>query len=99
MFDGRNLVKDGRVVLVTVNYRLGALGFLDFASFGEFDSNLGLRDQIAAYVYRFDHASPLFRLTRIGATHGTEVPYVFGNFGVIPKDPTYKLGGKRAAER
>lgn len=50
------------------------------------------------YVYRFDHASPLFRLTGIGATHGTEVPYVFGNFGVIPKDPTYKLGGRRAAQ-
>ncbi|WP_072806886.1 carboxylesterase/lipase family protein [Rhodococcoides yunnanense] len=50
------------------------------------------------YVYRFDHASPLFRLTGIGATHGTEVPYVFGNFGVIPKDPTYKLGGRKSAQ-
>ena len=39
-------------VYVSVNYRLGALGYLDFSSFSTpertFDTNLGLRDQLAA---------------------------------------------------
>ena len=38
--------------MVTVNYRLGALGFLDLSSFNtsqrRFDSNIGLRDVLAA---------------------------------------------------
>lgn len=50
------------------------------------------------YLYRFDQATPFLKLTRLGAMHGTEVPYVFGNFGVVPKDPTFKLGGRRTAE-
>lgn len=52
IYDGRLLVERGDVVLVTFNYRLGALGFLDLSSFSTaertFESNLGLRDQIAA---------------------------------------------------
>lgn len=49
------------------------------------------------FLYRFDQATPFLRITRLGAMHGTEVPYVFGNFGVVPKDPTFKLGGHRTA--
>lgn len=49
------------------------------------------------WLYRFDYATPFLRAARIGATHGTEVPYVFGNFGVVPRDPTFKLGGRRTA--
>ncbi len=49
------------------------------------------------WLYRFDYATPFLRAARIGATHGTEVPYVFGNFGVVPHDPTFKLGGHRTA--
>nr|WP_296778159.1 carboxylesterase/lipase family protein [Rhodococcus sp. (in: high G+C Gram-positive bacteria)] len=49
------------------------------------------------YLYRFDQATPFLKLTRLGAMHGTEVPYVFGNFGVVPKDPTFKLGGRKTA--
>ncbi|WP_382304099.1 carboxylesterase/lipase family protein [Herbiconiux sp. UC225_62] len=54
LFDGTHLVADGDVVYVGVNYRLGALGFLDFSSFtgdgatDPFDTNLGLRDILAA---------------------------------------------------
>jgi para-nitrobenzyl esterase len=50
-YAGASLARRGDVVVVALNYRLGALGFLqlgDVAPGGRFDSNLGLRDQIAA---------------------------------------------------
>lgn len=47
------------------------------------------------YLYRFDWATPMLRLLRIGATHATELPYVWGNLVAGPKDPTFKLGGLR----
>jgi para-nitrobenzyl esterase len=33
------------------------------------------------WMYRFDHASPLMRAIGLGATHGTELPYLFAAFG------------------
>ncbi|TFD66172.1 carboxylesterase/lipase family protein [Cryobacterium sp. Hb1] len=49
---GEGLVRRGGIVYVSLNYRLGALGYLDFSRFGSpehpFESNLGLRDQVAA---------------------------------------------------
>ncbi|WP_235775615.1 MULTISPECIES: carboxylesterase/lipase family protein [Paenibacillus] len=49
MFDGRVLASRSRVVVVSVNYRLGPLGFLHLSPLGEgFASNAGLLDQIAA---------------------------------------------------
>jgi para-nitrobenzyl esterase len=52
MFDGSGLAVHGDVVVVTLNYRLGALGYLDFTGFdrpdARFESNLGQRDQQAA---------------------------------------------------
>lgn len=74
VYDGRRLVSDGQVVLVTVNYRLGALGFLDFSSFGDFDSNLGLRDQIAALEWVRDNIAEFggdpSRVTLFGESAG-----------------------------
>ena len=48
MYDGARLSAEQDVVVVTVNYRLGALGFLDTRSLGGDVANLGLHDAIAA---------------------------------------------------
>ncbi len=50
-YDGSRFARDG-VVLVTINYRLGADGFLWF---GEGTPNLGLLDQIAALTWVRDN--------------------------------------------
>jgi para-nitrobenzyl esterase len=57
LYDGLRLARGGNVVVVTLNYRLGALGFLDLASLwpGRFAANVGLRDQIAALAWVRDH--------------------------------------------
>jgi para-nitrobenzyl esterase len=50
--NGETLVREGNIVYVSLNYRLGALGYLDFTRYSTperpFESNLGLRDQVAA---------------------------------------------------
>src|SRR6185295_9299149 len=55
LYDGRALARRGDVVLVTINYRLGALGFLDLGAKSGEDfadaPNLGLLDQIAALAW------------------------------------------------
>lgn len=52
LYDGTNLAKRGDVVVVTINYRLGALGFLYFKDLqgkdNNFENNLGIKDQITA---------------------------------------------------
>ncbi|MCW5909257.1 MAG: carboxylesterase/lipase family protein [Chitinophagales bacterium] len=52
LYNGAKLAETGDVVVVTINYRLGVLGFLYFdekeRSAGNFENNLGIRDQIAA---------------------------------------------------
>ena len=52
LYDGTQIVQKGDVVLVTINYRLGPLGFLYLndipGSKGNFEDNLGIRDQVAA---------------------------------------------------
>ena len=49
---GERFVRSGRIVYVSFNYRLGALGYLDFSRYSTPDrpieNNLGLRDQVAA---------------------------------------------------
>lgn len=52
LYSGSRLATRGDVVVVSINYRLGAFGYVDFSEFSTperpFDSNLGLRDQVAA---------------------------------------------------
>lgn len=44
-YNGRRLAADGDVIVVTCNYRLGIFGFLEMPGF---DTNVGLRDVLAA---------------------------------------------------
>jgi para-nitrobenzyl esterase len=46
-YDGTKFAEEGDIVVVTINYRLGVLGFGDFSALGV-PRNLGLHDQIAA---------------------------------------------------
>ncbi|MBO0675958.1 carboxylesterase/lipase family protein [Mycolicibacterium sp. S2-37] len=59
LYRGRTLAADADVVVVTVNYRLGAFGFLDMSSLStartRFDTNLGLRDVLFALEWVRDN--------------------------------------------
>lgn len=55
-YNGAKLAASGDVIVVTFNYRLGALGFLDFSFLGDsFETNCGLSDVLAAL--RWVHAN------------------------------------------
>ncbi|MDO9395126.1 MAG: carboxylesterase/lipase family protein [Herbiconiux sp.] len=49
------------------------------------------------WMYRFDHATPLLRVTGIGATHAAELAYVFGSFAPRGKDLVFGMGGRPEA--
>jgi para-nitrobenzyl esterase len=57
--NGEALVREGGVVFVSFNYRLGALGYLDLTRYSTperpIESNLGLRDQVAALEWVRDN--------------------------------------------
>ena len=59
IYNGTNMSKNGDVVVVTINYRLGAFGFLYLNDIKGrqtgFDSNLGIRDQVAALQWVHDN--------------------------------------------
>ncbi|MGU3432142.1 carboxylesterase/lipase family protein [Actinomycetes bacterium M1A6_2h] len=52
LYGGISLARKGEIVYVSMNYRLGALGYLDLSTFSTparpIDSNLGVRDHVAA---------------------------------------------------
>lgn len=81
LYDGRRLVGGGDVVVVTVNYRLGALGFLDLSSFNtarrRFDSNAGLHDVLAALGWVRDNIAAFGgdprRVTLFGESAGAGI--------------------------
>ncbi len=60
LYDGANLAKKGDVVVVTINYRMGPFGFLYFNNLPNhqgFESNLGIKDQVAALKWVRDNIS------------------------------------------
>ncbi len=81
LYDGRRLVSGGDVVVVTVNYRLGALGFLDLSSFNtarrRFDTNTGLHDVLAALRWVRDNIAAFGgdprRVTLFGESAGAGI--------------------------
>jgi para-nitrobenzyl esterase len=54
VYDGTLLASEQHVVVVSVNYRIGAFGFLDARRFGGV-ANCGLRDAICALEWVHDH--------------------------------------------
>jgi para-nitrobenzyl esterase len=52
----------------------------------------------SVYLYRFDWATPMLRLLRLGGAHATELPFVWGNLVAGPKDPTFRLGGMKTGK-
>lgn len=57
-YEGTQLAQYGNVVVVTLNYRVGPLGFLDLsgcAEPGEFDTNVGIRDVLLALRWVQEH--------------------------------------------
>ncbi|HEX5097103.1 MAG TPA: carboxylesterase family protein [Acidimicrobiia bacterium] len=51
VYDGARLAREQNVVVVSCNYRIGALGFLDTRSIGGDAVNLGLHDVLAALAW------------------------------------------------
>jgi len=76
LYDARRLARRGDVVVVTLDYRVGALGFLELAAVAGFEgaSNLGLLDQIAALRFVREHAEAFggepSRITAFGESAG-----------------------------
>lgn len=57
-YNGAALAKLGDIVVVTINYRIGVLGFVNFGEalgLPDLPSNIGLRDQIAALEWVRDN--------------------------------------------
>ena len=81
LYDGRVLAGGGEAIVVTVNYRLGAFGFLDLSEFDtprrRFDSNLGLRDVLAALRWVRDNIAAFGgdpdRVTLFGESAGAGI--------------------------
>jgi para-nitrobenzyl esterase len=77
LYDGTTLTSSG-VIVVTINYRLGAFGFADFSSFGQgFETNLGLRDVLAALRWVRDNIAAFGgdpeRVTLFGESAGAGI--------------------------
>ncbi|MGA9676073.1 MAG: carboxylesterase/lipase family protein [Mycobacterium sp.] len=84
LYDGRGLAgggSSGGVIVVTVNYRIGTFGFLDLSSFNtsrqRFDSNIGLRDVLAALGWVRDNIAAFGgdpeRVTLFGESAGAGI--------------------------
>ncbi|KAF2201540.1 alpha/beta-hydrolase [Delitschia confertaspora ATCC 74209] len=56
-FDGGNMASRGDVVVVTINYRLGSLGFLALNDNSTITGNYGIVDQLTALEWLHNHVS------------------------------------------
>jgi para-nitrobenzyl esterase len=113
LYDGRRLAGGGDVVVVTVNYRLGAFGFLDLSSVdSRSDSNIGMRDVLAALGWVRDNISAFGgdpdRVTLFGESAGAglittllAVPAAEGLFAsaIAQSSPATSVYDRARAER
>jgi para-nitrobenzyl esterase len=110
-YDGSVLARDGDAVVVGVNYRLGALGFLHLPGVAE--GNMGLLDMVAALEWVRDHIAAFggdpARVTLMGQSAGAHaimclltMPATAGLFrrAILQSAPPSMspLTGERAAE-
>ncbi|MGD9619504.1 MAG: carboxylesterase/lipase family protein [Mycolicibacterium sp.] len=82
-YRGRGKAK-GMGVASDLGFRMPSIWFAD-----------GHRTVAPVYLYRFDFATPMLRVLRLHAAHATELPFVWGNLGVVPRDPMFVLGGRK----
>ena len=91
-YDGATLVRDGDIVVVGVNYRLGACGFLAHPEIGP--ANGGLRDQQAALAWVAAHIGAFggdpAAVTLMGQSAGG------GSIAFLLTDPTARPLFRRA---
>lgn len=113
LYHGRALASEGDAVVVTVNYRLGALGFLDLSAYGEqFGTNLGLRDVLFALQWVRDNIAGFGgdpdRVTLFGESAGAGIittllasPAAAGLFGgaIAQSSPATSMYDRERAQR
>jgi para-nitrobenzyl esterase len=118
LYSGRRLASSGDMIVVTLNYRLGVFGFLDLSRVEgrrRFDSNVGLRDVLAALRWVRDNIAGFggdrSRVTLFGESAGAgivttmlAVPQAAGLFTAAiaqssPVTSVYKKRGQQVADR
>ena len=111
IYDGARLAKRGDVVVVTINYRLGALGFLhldDVCPMPGAVSNPGMRDQIAALDWVRSHIGAfggdpgnvtIFGESAGGMSVGTLLGMPKANGLLRARDPAERRGPPRPHAR
>ena len=112
VYDGTALAEAGDAVIVTVNYRLGALGFLDLGAEhdGEADTNVALRDVLLALRWVRDNIAGFGgdpeRVTVFGESAGgglvtalLATPSAAGLFqrAIVQSSPASSMYGRRRA--
>ncbi len=56
LYDGAKLAAEENIIVASFNYRINALGFIDFSSvIPEAESNVGLRDQVLALKWIYEN--------------------------------------------
>ena len=112
IYDGTKFAEQGDVVIVTVNYRLGAFGFLHlddiFGAGLEGSGNLGLLDQVAALEWVRDNIAAfggnpddvtVFGESAGGMSIGALLGMPRARGPLPPGDPAVGLAGVRRAGR
>lgn len=115
LYNGKRLAASGDVIVVTLNYRVGVFGFLDLSQLAGrrgFDSNIGLRDVLAALRWVRDNIAAFggdpSRVTLFGESAGAgivttmlAIPEAEGLFatGIAQSSPATSVYDTNRAQR